>query len=65
MGELYTKTMQKEQHIASLGYQLITVWENEWHAALKYGKRAAEELMENPNRENIAIMAALAFINDR
>ncbi len=29
-GELYQKTLEKEQKIKDLGYNLVTIWENDW-----------------------------------
>ena len=29
-GELYRKTLLKEQTIKDLGYTLVTIWENKW-----------------------------------
>ena len=29
-GELYRKTMEREEHIISLGLNLVSIWESEW-----------------------------------
>jgi hypothetical protein len=34
-GELYLKTMEKERLIKESGYNLITIWEDDWN---KYKK---------------------------
>ncbi len=31
MGELYQKTIEREEEIKSLGYNLVVMWENEWN----------------------------------
>jgi len=30
MGELHTKTIEREEHIKKLGYNVISIWESEW-----------------------------------
>ena len=30
-GELYQNTLKREQTIKDLGYNLVVIWENEWH----------------------------------
>lgn len=30
MGELYTKTIEREKKIRKLGYELVVIWETEW-----------------------------------
>jgi len=32
-GELYDKTLKKEKLIKSAGYNLITIWENDYHTS--------------------------------
>jgi hypothetical protein len=34
-GELYAKTLEKEQIIKSAGYSLITIWESDWNIIKK------------------------------
>ena len=30
MGDLYTKTIERENKIRELGYKLVVIWELEW-----------------------------------
>jgi len=30
MGELYDKTLEREQRIRDLGYNLVTIWGSDW-----------------------------------
>ena len=34
-GELYTKTLEREQQIKSLGYNLVVLWEYDWNKLIK------------------------------
>ena len=34
-GELYTKTLEREQQIKSLGYNLVVLWEYDWNRLIK------------------------------
>jgi len=37
-GELYKKTLEREQMIKNLGYNLVIIWENDWRKINKYIK---------------------------
>lgn len=37
-GELYTKTVEKENILKSAGYKVISIWENEWNLINKETK---------------------------
>lgn len=50
MGELYDRTILKEERVRAAGYNLVSIWETEWNTALLHGARAAEP------------MAAFAFL---
>ncbi len=38
MGDLYQKTIERENIIKSLGYNLVTIWENDWNKLLTLSK---------------------------
>lgn len=62
MGDLYQRTMDKEECVRNLGYNLISVWEKEWNTALSYGARAATELMGCSDEESAVTLAAFACL---
>ncbi len=37
-GELYQKTIEREQMIKNMGFNLITIWESDWIKLNKYVK---------------------------
>lgn len=38
MGELYKKTISRENEIKKLGYTVVTIWENDWDQMCKEGQ---------------------------
>jgi hypothetical protein len=56
MGELYEQTIQRNKHIISKGYNLITIWESEWdniaYKLLQLNK-IIDKFMIEQNRQKI------------
>jgi hypothetical protein len=51
-GELYNKTLIKENKIKELGYNLITIWEYQWKNLIKYTK-IIQKKYRNKKRFNL------------
>ena len=43
-GELYKNTLEREQHIKDLGYNLVIMWENDWNKINKSIKCLQQKL---------------------
>jgi len=52
-GELYEKTLKREQFLISCGYKLITIWEDEWDQAVKRSKNDINQLQQQGMPEAI------------
>jgi len=46
-GELYKKTLKKEQFIKDAGYKLVVMWEHDWNNALKCVKKIQKIFRKN------------------
>ena len=46
-GELYKKTLKKEQFIKEAGYNLVVMWEHDWNNALKCVKKIQKIFRKN------------------
>ena len=49
LANMYEDTLQKENYIESLGYQVVSIWECEWRAMCKRDQRVAEDAMAYKN----------------
>jgi len=42
-GELYQKTLEKEEILRKSGYDVISMWESEWNETLEEKEKAAKK----------------------
>ena len=52
-GELYEKTLKREEFLISCGYSLVTIWEDTWDKAVKRSKNDINQLQQQGMPEAI------------
>jgi hypothetical protein len=46
-GDLYQKTLEREQQIRDLGYNLVVIWEHDWNKIIKSVKKIQRKFLSN------------------